>query len=118
MKDLDIWSLLAVFQEMLGWALWPIVAVSLLATLALGLVLLRERGLVAGRMLRAELLGLLGGVVAVAAMFGVTSSWPADLGGPIDWLLALAIFAAGTIGTAIGAYAAAGLFAWVKPRAA
>lgn len=115
MKDLEIWTLVAVFQEMLGWAVWPIAAFCVLAPLGLAIVLLHDRGIVAGRMLRAELLGLLGGVVAVTAMFAVTSSSPADLGGPIDWLLAIVIFAAGGIGTAIGGYVAMGLLA--APRA-
>jgi hypothetical protein len=111
MQDLEIWMFIAVFQEMLGWAIWPIAALCVAATLALGLVLLRDRRLVAPRLLRAELLGVLGGLAAVAAMFAITSSWPGDMGGPIDWLLAIGIFVAGGLGTAITAYAVVGLFA-------
>jgi len=111
MQDFEIWMFLAVFQEMLGWAIWPIAVLCVLATLALGVVLLRDRRLVAPRLLRAELLGVLGGVVAVATMFAITNSWPGDMGGPIDWLLAIGIFVAGGLGTAIAAYAVAGLFA-------
>ncbi|MDP3415033.1 DUF5368 family protein [Falsiroseomonas sp.] len=111
MQDFEIWMFIAVFQEMLGWAIWPIAALCVAATLALGMVLLRDRRLVAPRLLRAELLGLLGGLAAVAAMFAITSSWPGDMGGPIDWLLAIGIFVAGGLGTAIAAYAVAGLFA-------
>ena len=109
MKDLDLWTLLSVFQEMLGWTLWPILALSAAATLALLLVLLRERRIVPRRLLLAELLGVLGGLGAVATMFLVTSSSPSDLGGPIDWLLVIVIFTAGGIGTAVGAYAVMGL---------
>lgn len=111
MQDFNIWMFIAVFQEMLGWAIWPLAALCVLATLALAMVLLRDRRLVARRLLWAELLGVLGGLVAVAAMFAITSSWPGDMGGPIDWLLAIGIFIAGGLGTAIGSYAAAGLFA-------
>lgn len=117
MKELDLATLVAVFEEMLGWTLWPIVAACVLATLAFLYVVVRDRGIVAGRMLRAELLGVLGGVAAVAVMFVVTSSSPADLGGPIDWLLVVGIFAGGLIGAAIASYAAMGLFARAPQRA-
>jgi hypothetical protein len=121
MKDLDLATLVAVFQEMLGWAFWAIVAVSALATLVFVYVLLRDRGIVPARLVRAEALGVLGGGAAVVAMFAVTNSSVSDLGGPIDWLLALGIFLVGLFGTAVGAYALMGLFAAVPapaPRAA
>ena len=110
MKDLDLWTLISVFQELLGWTIWPIAAFSVLATLAFVVVVVRDRGIVARRMLLAELLGVLGGVATVATMFVVTSSSPDDLGGPIDWLLVIAIFAAGAVGTVVGSYAVIGLF--------
>jgi hypothetical protein len=117
MKELDLATLIAVFEEMLGWTLWPIVAACVLATLAFLFVLLRDRGVVPGRMLRAEAAGAVGGIGAVAAMFLVTSSSPADMGGPIDWLLVVALFIAGLIGTTIGVYAAIGLAAGQPDRA-
>ena len=117
MKDLDLATLIAVFEEMLGWTLWPIVAACVLATLAFLYVVLRDRGMVAGRMVRAELLGVVGGVVAVFTMFAVTNSGFSDIGGPIDWLLVVAIFAAGLVGTAIGAYALMGRLAGAPRRA-
>jgi hypothetical protein len=111
MKDLDLATLIAVFQEMLGWTFWAILAACVLATLAFGYVLLRDRGVVAARLVRAEVLGVLGGFAAVAAMFVVTNSTPSDMGGPIDWLLALGIFVGGLFGGTIAAYALMGLFA-------
>jgi len=110
MKELDFATLVAVFQEMLGWTFWPLLALAALATLAFLRVLLRDRSLIPQRLVWAEVLGLFGGVVAVLVMFTVTSSGFADMGGPIDWLLVLAIFGFGTIGTALGLYAALGLF--------
>jgi hypothetical protein len=117
MKDLDLATLVAVFQEMLGWTLWVGVALSVVATLAFVYVLLRDRGVVPGRMVRAELVGVLGGIGAVATMFLVTNSAPRDMGGPIDWLLAVGIFVMGLIGATIGAYALMGLFAGAPERA-
>lgn len=117
MKDLDLATLIAVFEEMLGRTLWPIVAACALATATFLFVLLRDRGVVSGRMMRAELVGVLGGVGAVAAMFLVTNSTPADMGGPVDWLLAVGIFAAGLVGTTIGTYALMGLAAAAPERA-
>jgi Na+-transporting NADH:ubiquinone oxidoreductase subunit NqrB len=111
MKDLDLATLVAVLQELLGWTLWAILAASVLATLAFLYVLVRDRGIVAARLVGAELVGVLGGIGAVAAMFLVTSSSPADMGGPVDWLLAVGIFVVGLVGTAIGAYALMGLVA-------
>jgi hypothetical protein len=111
MKDLDLATLVAVFQELLGWTLWAVLGAAVLATLAFLYVVVRDRGVVAARLVRAELVGVLGGIGAVAAMFLVTSSSPADMGGPIDWLLAVGIFVAGLFGVAIGAYALMGLVA-------
>lgn len=116
MKDLDIKTLLAVFQEMLGWTLWPLIALAVLATLAFLFVLLRDRGVVPRRLVWAEALGVAGGVAAVMVMFAVTNSGLGDLGGPVDWLLVVAIFAMGLIGTAIGAYALFGLLAGAQRR--
>lgn len=82
MKDLDFATLVAVFQEMLGWTFWPLVVLAVLATLSFLRVLLRDRALIARRLVWAEVLGLFGGMAAVFIMFTVTSSSFADLGGP------------------------------------
>jgi hypothetical protein len=118
MKELDIATLLAVFQKMLGWTLWPLIALAVLATLAFLFVLLRDRGVVPRRLVWAEALGVAGGVTAVMVMFAVTNSGLGDLGGPVDWLLVVGIFAMGLIGTAIGAYALFGLMAGAPRRSA
>lgn len=111
MKELDVATFVAVFQEMLGGTLWALVALAALATLAFLWVLLRDRGVVARRLVWAEALGLVGGVAAVVVMFLVTNSGLRDLGGPVDWLLVVGIFAGGVIATTVGAYALLGLFA-------
>jgi len=105
MREFDILVIVAVFQEMLGGLFWPLVGFIVLGALALLAVLLRERGIDSARLVRAEAAGFFGGFVAVGLMLWVTASRPEDiLGGPIDWLLTLAIWAAGAAGTTIAAY--------------
>jgi hypothetical protein len=105
MKQLDPMVLVVVFQEMLGPLFWPLIAFILLGALALLVVLIRDRGVHSRRLIRAELVGLIGGFAAVALMLWVTASSPGDLlGGPIDWLLTIAIWVAGVIGATMVAY--------------
>jgi hypothetical protein len=111
-KDLDLGTLLAVFQEMLGWTLWPVIALAVLASLAFLWVVLRDRSLLSRRLVWAEICGLGGGIAAVLIMQAVTHSGFADLGGPID------IFAFGAIGAALGCYALFGLLAGRKQKTA
>lgn len=109
MKDLDIGTFLAVFQEMLGPWLWVLLAAAVLATLGFLLVLLRDRALRPRRLVWAEAVGLAGGIGAVLLMQAVTHSGFADIGGPADWVLVAMIFVAGGIGAMVAAYAALGL---------
>jgi len=111
MKELDIGTLIAVFQEMLGPWLWIGLAVAALATLAFVYVVVRDRGFVPARLVWSELVAILGGAAAVLIMQAVTHSGFGDIGGPIDWVLVALIFAAGAFGTVIGAYAVIGLAA-------
>jgi len=106
MKDLDISVFIAVFQEMLGPFLWLLVAIAVLGSLAFLFLLIRDRGLFSRRLIGAELLGVLGGVVALFIMWFVTDSSLFDVGGPIDWVLVAIIWAVGAIGSAILAYVA------------
>ncbi len=86
MKNYDPWVFLAVFQEMLGPLLW------ILPLLALGTVagfvwLWRREGRIATRRLvLAELLGLLGGGLALVIMAAASSSGFTDAAGPADWV--------------------------------
>jgi hypothetical protein len=111
MKDLDIGTFVAVFQEMLGPWLWVGLAAAALATLAFAYVIVRDRGLVPARLVWSEVVAIAGGVAAVLIMQAVTHSGFADIGGPIDWVLVALIFAAGAVGTMVGVYALLGLVA-------
>lgn len=111
MKDLDPLIFLAVFQEMLGPLLWLIVAIAVVGTLAFVGLLIRERGIVARRLVRAELAGVLGGALALVLMAKVSSSGFTDAGGPADWFLIALVFGLGLAGTIVIVYAAMG---WLR----
>ena len=109
MKELDPMIFLAVFQEMLGPLLWVLILLAVGATLAFVGLLVRERGIVARRLVRAELAGLVGGVLALVLMAKVSSSGFTDAGGPADWFLIALVFGLGLAGTTILMYT---LFGW------
>lgn len=108
MKDLDPLIFFAVFQEMLGPLLWILLVLVIGGTAAFLILLIKEKGIVARRLVRAELVGLGGGVLALVLMAKVSSSGFTDAGGPADWFLIALVFGLGLIGTAILVYAAAG----------
>lgn len=112
MKELDPVILFAVFQEMLGAPLlWLLLIVIVVGTAAFVSLLVREKGVIATRMMRCQLLGVLGGILALIIMAKVSSSGFTDAGGPADWFLIALVFGLGLIGTTIITYGAAG---WVK----
>lgn len=111
MKELDPAVFVAVFQEMLGLWFWPLIALAAFIVLLCLYVLARDRRIVSARLLAAEVLGLAGGAFGIWLAFTVTNSDWADIGGPIDWVLLIAIFAAGTVGGIVFAYGLLGLLA-------
>lgn len=108
MKELDPIILLAVFREMLGPLLWVLLALIVLGTLAFIALLVRERGLVARRLVRAQALGVVGGVLALVLMAQVSSSGFTDAGGPADWFLIALVFGVGLAGATILFYTLGG----------
>ena len=80
MKELDPMVFLAVFQEMLGPMLWVMLFAALAAVVAFVALVMREKGIVSRRLVRAVLLGLIGGVVALVIMARVSSSGFTDAG--------------------------------------
>lgn len=111
MKDLDPLVLLAVFQEMLGMWLWPLVLALILAPAFFAAVLVRERGFVARRLVASQGAGLVGGVLALVIMVRVSSSGYTDAGGPADWFLIALLFGAGLVAGTVLAYTVAGWWA-------
>jgi Family of unknown function (DUF5368) len=114
-KELDPLVFVAVFQEMLGPMLWLMLGLAVLGVTAFVALLAREKGIVARRLVRAELIGLFGGVLALVIMARVSSSGFTDAGGPADWFLIALVYGVGVVATAILVYAAMG---WLAPRKA
>lgn len=111
MKELDPMVFLAVFQEMLGPMLWVMLLTAVVALGAFLALLVRERGIVSRRLVRAELLGLVGGVVALVVMAQVSSSGFTDAGGPADWFLIALVYGVGAVATVVLTYAIMG---WMR----
>lgn len=110
MEEFSLRTILAVFEEMFGVALfWSMVGVAAVITLAWLYVLLRDRALSMRKFLLAQLSMPLGGVAAVWFVMLMTNSGFADIGGPIDWLVLLGVFMAGAVGFAILVYVAQSL---------
>ncbi|MFT7400603.1 MAG: hypothetical protein ACI83N_000187 [Hydrogenophaga sp.] len=61
MKELDPWVFVSVFQEMLGFWLWAMLLGALAVVLAFVVLVVWGKTIVSRRLVRAELLGLLGG---------------------------------------------------------
>jgi hypothetical protein len=112
-KELDPLVFLSVFQEMLGFWLWLLLIAGVLCFVAFLALLARERQLVPRRLIQSELLGLLGGGVALFIMAKVSSSGFTDAGGPADWFLIALVYGVGLVATVVLAYTAMG---WLSPR--
>jgi uncharacterized membrane protein YhaH (DUF805 family) len=110
MKDMTLSTLIAVFEEMFGRALfWAMVVVALAITLAYLYVLIRDRSMSMRKFLWAQLSMPVGAIAAVLFVQGITNSGFRDIGGPIDWLVLLGVALAGAIGFAILVYTAQSL---------
>lgn len=111
MKELDPLVVLAVFQEMLGALLWPLLAIILVGAAAFVALLIRERRLAARRLVWAQALGVPGGILALVLMAWVSSSGFTDAGGPADWVLIALVFGVGLAGSTILFYTVGGWYA-------
>ncbi|WP_106755268.1 DUF5368 domain-containing protein [Pannonibacter carbonis] len=110
MKELTPGMMIAVFEEMFGMGLfWALVAGAVLVTLAFLFVVLRDRKLVASRLVRAELLAPIGAIAAILFVQFVTSSGFSDIGGPVDVIALILIGVAGAGGLTVLAYVLQGL---------
>ncbi len=117
MKELDPLVFLAVFHEMLGPWLWVLLGLAALTTAAFIVLLLRQRSIASRLLVRAQLLGLVGGGLALVLMAGVSSSGFTDAAGPADWILITLVFALGAIGATIVTYTTLGWCGLGRKRA-
>lgn len=105
MEDMNIGTLIAVFEEMFGvWLFWGLFALAALITLLFFYVLVRDRGLESRRLVRAELVAPLGAIGAILFVQWITNSGFRDVGGPIDWIVLLGIGVAGAVGLMLLVY--------------
>lgn len=109
MATYDPLVFLAVFQEMMGPLLYILLAIAIGGLAAFVWLLMREKGLNSKRLIRSEVIGVVGGFAALAIMAWVTVSGFTDAGGPVDWLLICVIWGVGLVGTTILAYTVQGL---------
>lgn len=110
MQSMDPMVFLAVFQEMLGALLWVILFVVVAGTAAFVGLLLKEKHLVSKRLIGSELVGVIGGGLALVLMAKVSSSGFTDAAGPIDWLLIASVFGLGLVGTTVLSYTLVGWY--------
>ena len=117
MKDLTFGTLIAVFEEIFGSALfWTMVAVAVAVTLAYLYVLVRDRSVSWKKFLLAQLSMPFGAVAAVWFLMVMTHSHLSDIGGPVDVIVLLGVAAAGAFGMAILVYTAEALIGSGRTR--
>ncbi|TNF21306.1 MAG: hypothetical protein EP318_07790 [Rhodobacteraceae bacterium] len=110
MQDLTFETILAVFEEIFGRALfWAMVAAAVIVTLAYLYVLIRDRSVSWKKFLWAQLSMPLGALAAVWFVMVMTRSRISDLGGPVDVIVFLGVAALGAVGAAILVYTVEGL---------
>lgn len=118
MQSLDPIVFLAVFQEMLGFFLWILLAIIIIGTVAFFALLAKEKTIITRRLVISQFIGLFGGVLALILMVIFSSSGFTDAGGPIDWLLVGIIYGLGFVGTTIICYTIGGYLFKSKERIA
>ncbi len=105
MEELTFGTMIAVFEEIFGAGLfWAMVAAAVVITLGYLYVLIRDRRVGWRKFLVAQLFMPVGAVIAVWFVMVMTDSQLADMGGPVDLIVLLAIAVVGAIGAAILVY--------------
>lgn len=115
MQSMDPMVFLAVFHEMLGPLLWVMLFVIVAGTTAFIALLIKEKHIASKRLVGSEVVGVVGGVLALVLMAKVSSSGFTDAAGPIDWLVIAGVFVAGLIGSTILSYTISGWYTQRKP---
>ena len=115
METITLGTLIAVFEEMFGRALfWALVAAAVTITLGWLYLLIRDRRVSWRKFLLAQRAMPVGAVAAVWFVLAINRSGLHHIGGPIDWIALLGIGAAGAVGLAMQVYVVQSLI-W-RPR--
>lgn len=105
MEQLTLGTLIAVFEEMFGRAIfWAMVAVAVVITALYVYVLIRDRAMSMRKFLLAQLSMPVGAFASVGFVLTITNSSLSDMGGPIDLIVLLGIAAVGAVGFAVLVY--------------
>jgi hypothetical protein len=105
MEEMTLGTMIAVFEEIFGRALfWLMVVAAVAITVAYLYVLIRDHHIGWRKFLLAQLFMPVGAVAAVWFVLRMTDSHLSDLGGPVDLILFLGVAALGAIGIAILVY--------------
>lgn len=105
MQELTFETLIAVFEQMFGPVLfWALVVAVIVITAAYVYVLVRDRRISMHKFLWAQISMPVGAILAIWFVFASTDSRLADMGGPIDMIMLLAIAFFGAIGFAVLVY--------------
>lgn len=113
MQNIAFETLWAIFGAMLGVWLWPLVIAVALLTLLFFLLLIKEKRIVGKRFIHSQIFGIFGGILALWGILFLSESRLGDAGGPIDWLVIIAVYLLGAFGSAILYYTASG---WLRTR--
>lgn len=110
MKELSIGMLLAILEEIFGAGLfWGMVICALVVIGLFVLLIIRDKGLIAGRFLWSEITAPIGALAAILFVQIMTDSGFKDLGGPIDLILIIAIGCGGALVAPMFTYLLLGL---------
>jgi uncharacterized membrane protein YhaH (DUF805 family) len=111
MEQLTLETMIAVFEEIFGRALfWIMVAAAVAVTVGYVYVLVRDRSMSMRKFLLAQISMPFGAIAAVVFVQAMTNSHLRDIGGPVDVIVLLGVAAMGAVGVAIFVYTAQSLF--------
>ena len=117
MQELTLETLIAVWEEMFGAALfWAMVVAAGVITVAYIYVLIRDRSMSMRKFLLAQLSMPVGALAAVLFVQRMTNSGFGDIGGPIDVIVLLGVAVAGAVGIAILVYTLQALIKGPEPQ--
>lgn len=112
MKEFNLETFIALFEEMLGMFMWPLLFIVLFVIFAFFTLLIYDRQIILRRVGISLVLGLLGGFVGLGVLLYLSVSNVSYMaGGPLDWLMVVSIYLGGAIVSTVMIYTFLG---WMK----